>query len=47
MARPTETEKAEVLRFLERDKALPEKYRFLLFDDEKSGGGYSFGVNAV
>lgn len=31
----TDTEKQEVLRFLEADKPLPDKYRFLLFDDKR------------
>ncbi len=35
MARLTETEKQDILRFLEADKPLPEKYRFLLFDDKR------------
>ncbi len=35
MPRLTDTEKQEVLRFLEADKPLPEKYRFLLFGDKR------------
>ena len=35
MARLTEQEQQEVMRFLEADKPLPEKYRFLLFDDKR------------
>lgn len=35
MARLTDQEKQEVLRFLEADKPLPEKYRFLLFEDKR------------
>lgn len=35
MARLTETEKQEVIRFLEADKPLPDKYRFLLFEDKR------------
>lgn len=35
MARLTEQEQQEILRFLEADKPLPEKYRFLLFDDKR------------
>lgn len=31
----TEAEKQEVLRCLEADKPLPDKYRFLLFDDKR------------
>ena len=32
MPQLTETEKQDILRYLEADKPLPEKYRFLLFD---------------
>ncbi len=35
MAGLTDQEKQEVLRFLEADKPLPEKYRFLLFEDKR------------
>ncbi len=35
MPRLTEQEQQEVIRFLEADKPLPEKYRFLLFDDKR------------
>lgn len=35
MARLTEQEQQEIVRFLEADKPLPEKYRFLLFDDKR------------
>jgi hypothetical protein len=35
MPRLTDAEKQEVLRFLESDKPLPEKYRFLLFDEKR------------
>jgi hypothetical protein len=35
MAILTEQEKQEVIRFLEADKALPDKYRFLLFGDKR------------
>jgi DNA modification methylase len=35
MARLTDAEKQDILRFLEKDKPLPEKYRFLLFDDKR------------
>jgi len=31
----TEQEKQEILRFIETDKPLPDKYRFLLFDDKR------------
>ncbi len=31
----TDTEKQEVFRFLEHDRPLPDKYRFLLFDDKR------------
>ena len=35
MARLTEQEQREVIRFVEAGKPLPEKYRFLLFDDKR------------
>ncbi|MEQ1905521.1 MAG: site-specific DNA-methyltransferase, partial [Pirellulaceae bacterium] len=35
MPRFTDPEKQEIIRFLEADKPLPEKYRFLLFDDKR------------
>lgn len=35
MARLTEQEQQEVIRFIEAGKPLPEKYRFLLFDDKR------------
>lgn len=35
MPRLSDTEKQEILRCLDRDKPLPEKYRFLLFDDKR------------
>jgi adenine-specific DNA-methyltransferase len=35
MARLTEQEQQEVIRFVEAGKTLPEKYRFLLFDDKR------------
>ena len=35
MARLTEQEKQDVLRYLEADKPLPDKYRFLLFDEKR------------
>ncbi len=35
MARLTDQEKQEILRYLEEDKALPDKYRFLLFEDKR------------
>lgn len=35
MLRLTPAEKQEIIRFLEADKPLPEKYRFLLFDDKR------------
>jgi len=33
--RLTDNEKRDILKFLEQDKPLPEKYRFLLFDDNR------------
>ena len=35
MARLTEQEQQEVMRFVEAGKPLPDKYRFLLFDDKR------------
>jgi DNA modification methylase len=35
MPRLTPAEQQDIIRFLEADKALPEKYRFLLFDDKR------------
>jgi hypothetical protein len=35
MARLTEPEQQEVMRFVEAGKPLPDKYRFLLFDDKR------------
>jgi DNA modification methylase len=35
MARLTETEQQEIIRYLEAGKPLPDKYRFLLFDDKR------------
>ncbi len=35
MARLTEQEQQEVVRFIEAGKPLPDKYRFLLFDDKR------------
>ncbi len=35
MPRLTPGEKQEVIRFLEADKPLPDRYRFLLFDDKR------------
>jgi DNA modification methylase len=35
MSRLTEQEQQEIVRFIEADKPLPEKYRFLLFEDKR------------
>ena len=35
MANLTPAEKQDVIRFLEADKPLPDKYRFLLFEDKR------------
>src|SRR3990167_1781822 len=35
MARLTEQEQQEIIRYLEADKPLPDKYRFLLFADKR------------
>jgi DNA modification methylase len=35
MAKLTEQEKQEIIRFMEAEKPLPDKYRFLLFDEKR------------
>ena len=35
MARLTEQEQQEIIRYLESDKPLPDRYRFLLFEDKR------------
>jgi len=35
MPRLTEQEQQEIIRFMDADKPLPEKYRFLLFEDKR------------
>jgi hypothetical protein len=35
MAKLTEQEQQEIIRFIEAGKPLPDKYRFLLFDDKR------------
>ncbi len=35
MAKLTEQEQQEIVRFIEADRPLPEKYRFLLFEDKR------------
>ena len=35
MSRLTEQEQQEIIRFIEADKPLPERYRFLLFEDKR------------
>ena len=35
MARLTEQEQQDIIRFIEADKTLPDKYRFLLFEDKR------------
>ena len=35
MPRLTDQEKQEILRFIEADKPLPDKYRFLLFGEKR------------
>ncbi len=36
MLKLSEQEKQEVVRFIEAGKEMPEKYRFLLFDDKRA-----------
>lgn len=31
----TDNEKRDIIKYLDKNKPLPEKYRFLLFDDKK------------
>ena len=35
MPRLTEQEQQEIIRFIEADKPLPDKFRFLLFDEKR------------
>ena len=35
MPRLTEQEQQEIVRFIEADRPLPDKYRFLLFEDKR------------
>ena len=35
MVRLSDQEKQEVIRYLEADRPLPDKYRFLLFEDKR------------
>ena len=35
MARLTEQEQQEIIRFIEADRPLPDKYRFLLFEEKR------------
>ena len=35
MPKLTEQEKQEIIRYMEEDKPLPDKYRFLLFEDKR------------
>ena len=35
MPRLTEQEQQEIIRYIEADKPLPEKYRFLLFEEKR------------
>jgi hypothetical protein len=35
MTRLTEQEQQEIIRFIEADRPLPDKYRFLLFEDKR------------
>ena len=35
MPRLSDQERQEVMRYLEADETLPEKYRFLLFEDKR------------
>ncbi len=35
MPRLTDQEQQDIIRFLEADKPLPDKYRFLVFEDKR------------
>lgn len=35
MSKLTEQEQQEIIRYMEAGKPLPDKYRFLLFDDKR------------
>ncbi|MEE2907199.1 MAG: hypothetical protein VX527_05125 [Planctomycetota bacterium] len=35
MPQLTETEKQDIIRHLDANKPLPDKYRFLIFDDKR------------
>ena len=35
MPRLTDQEKQDIVRFIEADKSLPDKYRFLLFEEKR------------
>ena len=35
MSKLTEQEQLEIIRYMEAGKPLPDKYRFLLFDDKR------------
>jgi len=35
MARLTDQEKQDIIRYLEADRPLPDKYRFLLFEEKR------------
>jgi hypothetical protein len=39
MPRLTEQEEQEIIRYIEAGKPLPDKYRFLLFEDKREKNG--------
>lgn len=45
MPRLTDSEKQEILRFIDADKPLPDKYRFLLFCETMTLLGMIIGEN--
>ena len=47
MPRLTEQEQQEIIRFMKADKPLPEKYRFLLFEDKREVELTNFSVMNV
>ena len=45
MPRLTEQEQQEIIRYLEADKPLPDKFRFLLFEDKREQDRGTFVLN--
>ena len=47
MPRLTEQEQQEIIRFLEADKPLPDRYRFLLWTDGNAWEGLSSNLQSL